>query len=141
MSVSGVILVRIFSHSYWIRTKMTPNTDTFHAVFNPKCICSSQLVNVNPATSYIQERSFSTTRHLKTRLKSTMTKRRFNSLSLLNVHKELTAKLDLAEVGNEFISLNKKRFQYFGKLVQSDFTSSSRLVCFNYSQHCNMDRA
>ena len=46
-----------------------------------------------------------------------MTKRRFNSLSLLNVHKELTAKLDLAEVDNEFISLNKKRFQYFGKLV------------------------
>ena len=28
---------------------------------------------------------------------------RFNSLGLLNFHKELTDKLDLAEVGNEFI--------------------------------------
>ena len=38
-----------------------------------------------------------------------MTNRRFNSLGLLNVHKELTDKLDLAEVGNEFISLNEEQ--------------------------------
>ena len=47
MSVCGVILVRIFPHSDWIqrvplriqsesgkmRTRITPNTDTFHAVY------------------------------------------------------------------------------------------------------------
>ena len=33
-----------------------------------------------------------------------MTNRSFNSWVLLNVHKELTDKLDLAEAGNEFKS-------------------------------------
>ena len=32
MSVFGVFLVRIFPHSDWMRTTITPNTDTFHAV-------------------------------------------------------------------------------------------------------------
>ena len=49
-----------------------------------------------------------------------MTNRRFNSLGLLNVCKELTSKLDFGEVGNEFISLNEERFQYFVKFVESD---------------------
>ena len=30
--VFGVILVRIFPHLDWIRTRITPNTDTFYAV-------------------------------------------------------------------------------------------------------------
>ena len=33
MSLFGVVLVLIFRHSYWIPTRITPNTDTFHAVF------------------------------------------------------------------------------------------------------------
>ena len=37
-----------------------------------------------------------------------MTNRCFNSKGLLNVHKDLTEKLDLAEVGNEFTSLNEE---------------------------------
>ena len=28
----GVVLVRIFRHSDWMRTRITPNKDTFHAV-------------------------------------------------------------------------------------------------------------
>ena len=32
MSVFGVILVRIFPHLDWIRTRIIPNTDFFHAV-------------------------------------------------------------------------------------------------------------
>ena len=32
MSIFGVFLVRIFPHSDWIRTRKTPNMDTFHAV-------------------------------------------------------------------------------------------------------------
>ena len=32
MSVFGVILAHILRHSYWIQTKITTNTDTFHAV-------------------------------------------------------------------------------------------------------------
>lgn len=56
---------------------------------------------------FASERSFSTTKHLKTWLRSTMTNRCFNSQGLLNVHKDLTEKLDFAEVGNEFTSLNE----------------------------------
>ena len=41
-------------------------------------------------------------------------------MGLLNVHKELTDKLDLTEVGNESVFLNEERFQYFGKFVGSD---------------------
>ena len=33
MSIFAVILVCIFLHSDWIRTKITPNTDTFYAVY------------------------------------------------------------------------------------------------------------
>ena len=51
-----------------------------------------------------------------------MTKRRFNSLGLLNVHKEPTDKLHLVEVGNKFIFLYEERFQYFGIFVKSGFT-------------------
>ena len=64
-----------------------------------------------------------------------MTIRRFNPLDLLNVHKELTNKFDLAEVGNEFRSLNDEQFQYFGKFVESDLTKRSWLLCFIYSRH------
>ena len=76
------------------------------------------LLTVNPALSCTPEKS-STKRRLKIWLRSTISSNCFNSLGLLNVHKELTDKLDLAEVGNEFISLNERRFQYF---VESDFT-------------------
>ena len=47
-----------------------------------------------------------------------MTNRPFN----LNVPKELTGKLDLAEAGNEFIPLNEEQLQYLCKFVESDFT-------------------
>ena len=63
--------------------------------------------------------------------------RRFNPLDVLNVHKELTNKFDLPEVGNEFRSLNDEQFQYFGKFVESDLTKSSWLLCFIYSRHHN----
>ena len=32
VSLFGVFLVSIFPHSYWMRTRQTVNTDTFHAV-------------------------------------------------------------------------------------------------------------
>ena len=58
-----------------------------------------------------------------------MSNSRFNSLGLLNFHKELTDKLDLAEVGNEFIFSNEERFQCFDKFVESDLTQSSHGLC------------
>ena len=72
--------------------------------FNPKCSCSLQLVNCYPATFCTAGGLFSTTRRSKTWMRSTMKNRRFSILSLLNVHKELTGKLDLV-------------FWYFGNFV------------------------
>ena len=49
MSVFGVILVHIFPHSDWIQrdmrenaTRVTPNSDTFHAVMTTAGACSKK---------------------------------------------------------------------------------------------------
>mgnify|MGYP001797234560 CR=1 FL=1 len=87
----------------------------------PNIIHLLKLLLVNPATSCTPERSFSTARRLKTWLRSTMKSKRFNALALLNIHKELKDKVDLMEVGNEFIALSEQRYNYFGKFKASDF--------------------
>ena len=43
-----------------------------------------------------------------------MTEKRLNNCLLLHVHKDLTDKLNLVEVANEFISVNSDRKKYFG---------------------------
>ena len=64
---------------------------------------------INPTASCNSKRYFSTVQHLKTWLRLAM--------GLLNVHKKLIGKPHLAEVGNEFVSLNQERFQYFSKFA------------------------
>ena len=81
----------------------------------PNIVHVVKLLLINPATSCTPERSFSTARRLKTWLLSTMKSRRFNSLSLLHVHKDLTDKLDLNEAGNEFVEARENRYNIFGK--------------------------
>lgn len=81
----------------------------------PNIVYVVKLLLVNPATSCTPERSFSTARRMKTWLRSTMKPKRFNNLSLLHIHKELTDKLDLDEVGREFVSTREHRFNYFGQ--------------------------
>lgn len=79
---------------------------------NVLTIC--KLLNINPATSATGERSFSTARRVKTWLRSNMTQRRFNSLAILNEHKERTDKLCFTSIANEFISRNSFRQKKFG---------------------------
>ena len=50
-----------------------------------------------------------------------MTTKRFNVLAILNSNKDLTDKLDLMEIGNEFISKNDERFRQFGRFTKEDF--------------------
>jgi hypothetical protein len=87
----------------------------------PNMVKLIEVLLVNPATSCTPERSFSTARRMKTWLRSTMTNKRFNSLSILNIHKDITDKLDLVDVGNEFVSLYDSRHHYFGTFEASDF--------------------
>ena len=59
----------------------------------PNVIKILKLLLVKGATSTTPERSFSTARRLKTWLRSTMSQKQFNTLAILNTHKELIDKI------------------------------------------------
>ena len=86
----------------------------------PNVIKILKLLLVNGATSATPERSFSTARRLKTWLRSTMSQKRFNTLAILNTHKELTDKICFVKVGNIFVESQSKRYNHFGKFLQED---------------------
>ena len=65
-------------------------------IWNPNVFVLCNLLVVNPATSCTPESYFSTAKP--------GWDQQWPAEVLLNVHKELTDKLDLAEAGNEFIS-------------------------------------
>ena len=69
-----------------------------------------------PVTTATAERSFSSLRRLKTFLRNSMTQKRLNNLLMLYVHTQRTDELDLTYIAKEFISVNKRRLNYFGKL-------------------------
>ena len=62
-----------------------------------------KLILVMPASNATSERSFSALRRVKTYLRSTMTQCRLNNLMVLHVHRDRLDKLDLCQIGNEFI--------------------------------------
>ena len=85
-----------------------------------------KLLLVNPATSATRERSFSAARRLKTWLRSTMSQDRFSNLTVLNMHKERTDKLCLADVANEFVSRNDNRTRNFGTFKEFNVATFSK---------------
>ena len=96
----------------------------------PNVFVFCNLLIVNLATTCAPARFFSTTRRLETWLRSRMNNRRFN----LNTHKELIDKIDLAEVGNEFIYLYKERFSILVSLLNLILHKVHDL-CFIYPQY------
>ena len=62
-----------------------------------------KLILVMPATNAVIERSFGALCRVKTYLCVTMTQERLNYLMVLHVHKDLTDKLNLNHIGNEFV--------------------------------------
>ena len=78
-----------------------------------------KLLLVNPATSAAGERCFSSDRRLKTWLRSMMTQTRFSNLRILNTHKQITDKLCLIDVANEFAALHENRKTNFGTFKES----------------------
>ena len=87
----------------------------------PNRIKVCELILVNPATSCTAERSFSTARRMKTWLRSTMSNKRFNSLSILHSNKKLTDELDLCKIANDFVSKQDGRYNQFGLFTAVDF--------------------
>ena len=82
--------------------------------FSEVCI-AMKLLLVMPATNACSERTFSALRRLKTHLRATISQQRLNNFMMLHIHKDETDSLNLAVVGNEFVSLREPRLRMFGK--------------------------
>ena len=68
-----------------------------------------QLLVTLPATNATSERSFSALRRIKSYLRSTMSQVRLNHLMILHYHQEMTDRLDLKCIANEYIMKNESR--------------------------------
>ena len=79
-----------------------------------------RLVLTMGATSATPERSFSTMRRLKTWLRSTMSQKMFNALTLMNENKAILDTISLMDIANEFVSVRPSRQNIFGKFTESD---------------------
>ena len=92
---------------------------TKHALI-PNLLTIVHLILINPATICTTEKSFSVARRIKTWLRSTMKNKRFNNLSILSIHKELTESIDLVDIANDFASKYDEHRMNLGKFVLSD---------------------
>ncbi len=72
-----------------------------------------QLLLVMPATSATAERSFSSLRHVKTYLCTTMKQERLNHLMMIYIHQD--RKIDIEEAMDKFVLFNDERKRVFGK--------------------------
>ena len=73
-----------------------------------------RILLVNPASFCSAARSFSSLRRLKTWLRSTMTKKRLNSVALCHIHQEILDTIDTEKIAQEFISRSQQRVLNFG---------------------------
>ena len=80
----------------------------------PNLLTIAHLILINPATSCTPERSFSVARRIETCLRSIMTTKRFNNLSILSIHNELTDSISLVNTSNEFA------LKYDGRRINLD---------------------
>ena len=110
-----VIVKRSFQASWFDRLSWLH----FIALMSAVCKLFS-LVLVMPATNAVSEHSFSCLRHLKSYLRATMSQSRLNNVMVLHVHKNLTDKLSLVDIGNDFISGSSHRESLLGKFLQTE---------------------
>jgi hAT family C-terminal dimerisation region len=86
----------------------------FRSLF-PQLLKFMQILAVIRASSATAERGFSALKHVKTFLRSTMSRARLNSVLFLNVDKELSP--GIKSVMAEFIGLNDTQSRIFGDIV------------------------
>ena len=87
---------------------------------------------VNPASSATAEQTFSLARRVKTWMRSRMLPTRFNTVSILNFHKDRTVKLDLIKIAKAFVQSDDNRMQIFGQFTKNDLPLIY-LFCFYFS--------
>ena len=76
----------------------------------PHIVHVIELLLVNPVTSCTLERSFSTAWRLKISLRATMKSRRFKSLTTLNIHRDVSDKLEYSSISKSLFSINVYSF-------------------------------
>ena len=59
-------------------------------------------------------------RRLKTWMRSTMTQKRFNALSLIHENQAIVDEMPLIDVANEFVNLHSAHLNIFGKFTDKD---------------------
>ena len=79
-----------------------------------------KIILTNGATSATPERSFSMFRRIKTWLRSRMSQKRLNSLSIMYDNKELLDNLSLTDVANEFVGVQPDCKNAFGGFTFKD---------------------
>ena len=79
-----------------------------------------KIILTNGATSATPERSFSMLRRMKTWLRSRMSQKRLNSLSIMYDNKDLLDNLSLIDVAKEFVGLQTVRKNAFGGFTVKD---------------------
>ena len=83
------------------------------------CVLAS-LILVMPATKAVSERSFSALRPIKTYLRTTMTQTRLNSILMIHTHSDIADRLNLVDIGNEFVRGSEHRQTLFGTFLPTD---------------------
>ena len=86
----------------------------------PSVMKICKLLDVNPATSAISERTFSSGRNINTWQRSTTKAERFNALSILYIYKNITDEIDLVGIGNDFVAKHSERKNIFGVFSEKD---------------------
>ena len=82
--------------------------------------CIIKIILTNGATSATPERSFSMLRRIKTWMRSRMSQKRLNSLSIIYCHKSILEELPLVDVANEFVGVQPDRRNSFGRFTEKD---------------------
>ena len=85
----------------------------------PQVVVLAKLLLVMPATNAVSERSFSALKRVKTYMRATTTSKRLNNLMVIHIHKDMTDRIDLCDVGKSFI-WKENRHQVFGKFTKND---------------------
>ena len=94
-------------------------TAPMQALFS-EIVTLTRLLLVMPATNAVSERSFSAMRVIKNYLRTNASQNRLNHTMLLFVHKDLTDKLDVLKVAQQFVDKCGRRQDIFGKFSPLD---------------------
>ena len=80
----------------------------------PEVTKLAKLLLVLPVTNATSDRSFSTTKCIKTYLRNNTSENRLNHCMLLHVHCKKTDQINMTEIANEFVGNDQTRLQTYG---------------------------